>query len=327
MQVLIPISARSSFFPEEDFFFPKPLIEVVGRPMIEVVISQLKRQLRNPKFTFVIDRDDARQFSIDRTMQLAAGEGTQVIERMGDTSGALCSCMLAIDAIDPDEPLLISNSDQITSADLGEHIDRFESSGADAGLVTFDSIHPRWSYVVEDDDHTVAQTFEKKVVSRIAIAGLYYYRKAGRFIEDAKTTILNDASVNGSFFISSVINQTILTGGKVMHSTIDEQQYHSFYAPARIAEFERGSVAKTLRSKRKLEDEVNVIIPAAGEGSRFAKAQWKKPKPFIDVDGNPMLNHVIGNVSPAGSQNHDTSAQRAHRGSAGHRAELREIRG
>ena len=89
MQVLIPISSRTSFFPSEEYFFPKPLIEVAGRPMIELVVDQLKRQLNNPKFTFVIDRDDARTFSIDRICELVGGSGTHVIERMGQTSGAL----------------------------------------------------------------------------------------------------------------------------------------------------------------------------------------------------------------------------------------------
>ena len=41
-----------------------------------------------------------------------------------------------------------------------------------------------------------------------------------------------------------------------------------------------------------------MIIPGAGEGSRFANAGWKKPKPFIDVDGLPMIERVISNVTP-----------------------------
>ena len=301
MQVLIPISVRSPFFPEEDYFFPKPLIEVAGRPMIELVITQLRKQLKDATFTFVIDRDDARAFSIDRTVQLAAGQGTRVIERMGDTSGALCSCLLAIDALDPEAPLLISNSDQITTADLGAYISRFEKAGVDAGVIGFDSIHPRWSYVVEAESNRVAQTFEKKVVSRKAIAGLYYFRKAGLFLDAAQKTILNDVNVDGAFFISSAINQTILDGGDVMYSTIDGRQYYSFYAPARITEFERGPLAASLRAGPTEAQSVNVIIPAAGEGSRFAKAGWKKPKPFIDVEGRPMLDHVIDNVAPAGA--------------------------
>ena len=138
MQVLIPIYPRSSFFPKDEYFFPKPLIEVAGRPMIELVITQLKKQLDNPKFTCIIDREDARAFSVDRICELVGGSETQVIERMGETSGALCSCMLAIGALDRKAPLLISNSDQIITADLAAHLDCFEKAQVDAGVVTFD---------------------------------------------------------------------------------------------------------------------------------------------------------------------------------------------
>ena len=301
MQVLIPMTSRSSFFRKEEYFFPKPLIEVAGRPMIELVITQLKKQLNDPQFTFVIDREDARAFSIDRICKLAGGPGTNVIERMGETSGALCSCLLAIDALDLNEPLLISNGDQIITAELGAHIRHFETAQVDAGLVTFHSIHPRWSYVVETENSRVAQTFEKQVVSRNAIAGLYYFREARQFLDAAQKTILNDVNVDGSFFISSAINQCILNGGEVIHTKIDEHQFHSFYSPSRISEFDRSALGTKLRAGPKTAKDVNVIIPAAGEGSRFAKAGWKKPKPFIDVAGRPMLDHVISNVTPVGA--------------------------
>jgi len=47
---------------------------------------------------------------------------------------------------------------------------------------------------------------------------------------------------------------------------------------------------------------VTVIVPAAGEGSRFSKAGWKRPKPFLDVAGKPMVERVLQNVKPAGSK-------------------------
>ena len=301
MQVLIPISSRSQFFSNEEYFFPKPLIEVAGRSMIELVISHLKKQLNNPNFIFVVDRDDARKFSIDRICKLAGGPGTRVIERIGETSGALCSCLLAISALDWRAPLLISNSDQIISADLSEQLKHFEREQVNAGVVTFDSTHPRWSYVVSDEHNRVAQTFEKKVMSRHAIAGLYYFREASHFLSAAKKVILNDVNVDGAFFISSAINQCILDGGDVMYTTIDEREYHSFYSPSRITEFDLSPFGAAFRTNPKRIENLNVIIPAAGEGSRFAKAGWKKPKPFIDVDGRPMLDHVIENVVPHGS--------------------------
>ncbi|MFA5832060.1 MAG: glycosyltransferase family 2 protein [Bacteroidota bacterium] len=41
---------------------------------------------------------------------------------------------------------------------------------------------------------------------------------------------------------------------------------------------------------------MNIVIPMAGEGSRFVKAGYNKPKPFIDVKGKPMIVRVIENL-------------------------------
>lgn len=41
---------------------------------------------------------------------------------------------------------------------------------------------------------------------------------------------------------------------------------------------------------------INIVIPMAGQGSRFAKAGYTKPKPFIDVLGKPMIAHVLENL-------------------------------
>jgi dTDP-glucose pyrophosphorylase len=41
---------------------------------------------------------------------------------------------------------------------------------------------------------------------------------------------------------------------------------------------------------------INIVIPMAGLGSRFAKAGYQKPKPFIDVAGKPMVARVIDNL-------------------------------
>lgn len=39
-----------------------------------------------------------------------------------------------------------------------------------------------------------------------------------------------------------------------------------------------------------------MIIPAAGLGKRFADAGYENPKPFIDVDGIPMVELVVRNL-------------------------------
>lgn len=41
---------------------------------------------------------------------------------------------------------------------------------------------------------------------------------------------------------------------------------------------------------------INIVIPMAGAGSRFSKAGYTKPKPFIDVNGKPMIVRVLENL-------------------------------
>jgi dTDP-glucose pyrophosphorylase len=47
---------------------------------------------------------------------------------------------------------------------------------------------------------------------------------------------------------------------------------------------------------------INIVIPMAGLGSRFANAGYKNPKPFIDVLGRPMIERVMENVNLANSR-------------------------
>ena len=45
---------------------------------------------------------------------------------------------------------------------------------------------------------------------------------------------------------------------------------------------------------------INIVIPMAGEGSRFVKEGYKTPKPFVDVAGKPMITSVLDNLNYPG---------------------------
>lgn len=47
-----------------------------------------------------------------------------------------------------------------------------------------------------------------------------------------------------------------------------------------------------------LDRKLNIIIPMAGRGSRFADAGFADPKPLIPVGGRPMIEWVIENIRP-----------------------------
>ena len=47
---------------------------------------------------------------------------------------------------------------------------------------------------------------------------------------------------------------------------------------------------------------INIVIPMAGAGSRFANAGFELPKPFIDVNGKMMIECVLENLAYPNAQ-------------------------
>lgn len=43
---------------------------------------------------------------------------------------------------------------------------------------------------------------------------------------------------------------------------------------------------------------LNIVVPMAGRGSRFADMGYQMPKPLIDIYGRPMIEYVTRNITP-----------------------------
>lgn len=235
VNILIPSMGKSMFF--EESFFPKPLIEIRGKTILEMVIENYIGV--NPKsYIFVFDARDCSEFHLDSSAKILSPLSI-AIKLKNQTAGALCTCLMAIDYINNDTSLIIANSDQIIDVDYGEVIGRFDGFGADAGVITFPSIHPRWSYARKSGEEIV-EVAEKRPLSKDAIAGFYYYRRGSDFVEGAKRALLKDSSLDGKFYISASLNELILLGRKIAYYDIPKERYHSFYSPEKIKEYEEG---------------------------------------------------------------------------------------
>lgn len=304
MNILIPIAGDDKFFQSSEYFFPKPLVEIAGTPMIELCVRNLTRQFPKAHFIFIVQAEHCTRFSLDGMLRILTDGNCTIVRLDRATKGALCSALMAIDRIATDEPLAIVNGDQIIEADLSALIGRTERAGHDAAVVTFESLHPRWSFVRIDGEGLVCETAEKRVISRNAIAGFYYYRSGKLFLDAALRTLEYEAGIDSVFYISQTLNNLILEGRKIAAHQIPAESYRSFYSPQKVQEYERQvqrdsmfdrAIAVTKPAK------INVVIPMAGEGSRFARAGYTKPKPFIDVAGRTMIETVMANLALDGA--------------------------
>ncbi len=240
INVLMPLSGGSKFFDSEEYFYPKMLIEIQGKPMVQHAIENLQTLHKNLNFIFVVKRSDCAKFHLDDTLRLLANPDCNIIMLDHETKGAACSALMAIDEINNDHPLIISNFDQIIDSDLAVLYSDLEVSNADAGCFVFDTTHPRWSFVLLDDGGFVVETAEKRPLSRNAIAGFYYFTHGKDFVETAQSMIRKLASNTDTFFVAPTFNELILKGKKIKAIRIRNDCYHSFYTPQKIEEYEKG---------------------------------------------------------------------------------------
>ena len=238
MNLVIPIASNSKFFSIEDYGYPKPLIEIMGLPMIEHVIKNITQEKDFDEIIFIVNQEECDKFHLDNTLNLLSPIKPEIIKLRTDTQGALCSVLLSIEHINNDQPLIISNADQIFDRGIMDYFERFTTSDLDAACLTFSSVHPRWSYVKENEMGLVIETAEKRPISRHAIAGLYLYKKGADFIQHGMTSIKRGASIDGKYFIAPVFNEYVLSGKKVGHYSVPNEQYHTFYSPQKIEEYE-----------------------------------------------------------------------------------------
>lgn len=238
MNILIPMAGSDRYFKTEEYGFPKPLVEIDGRPMIQVVVENLKKVSPNARFIFIVRTEDCASHYLDHTLSLLTGGKCTIIRTLGETKGAVCSSLLAIEEISNDRALVIANADQVIDMDFTKMFQEFDKKQLDAGVITFNSVHPRWSYVKLDESGNVIETTEKRPVSNNAVAGFYYFKKGSDFVNAAFDSIRKGASHNGLYFTSATLNEMVLQNKKLGIKNIEANQYHSFYSPHKIKEYD-----------------------------------------------------------------------------------------
>jgi HAD superfamily hydrolase (TIGR01509 family) len=217
MNVVIPMAGAGSRFLIAGYTFPKPLIEVKGKPMIQVVTENLNLDAH---FIYIVQKDHYEKYNLKYLLNLIS-PGCDIIQIEGMTDGAARTVLKAVEFIDNENPLVIANSDQFIEWDSNKIMYSLTTDKVDGGLLTFTSTHPKWSFAKIDDLGYVTEIAEKKVISDIATVGVYYWKNGSDFVKYANQMIDKDIRTNGEFYVAPVMNEAILDGKKFVTKKVD----------------------------------------------------------------------------------------------------------
>jgi HAD superfamily hydrolase (TIGR01509 family) len=205
LNVLIPMAGAGSRFEQAGYTFPKPLIEVNGKPMIQVVIENLNI---DANYIYLVQKSHREKYNLDTLLNLIT-PGCKIIEVNGITEGSAVTTLLAKELINNDNPLLIANSDQFVEWDSNEFMYKMQETGADGGILTFTATHPKWSFVKTDEHGYVNEVAEKNPISDIATVGIYYWAKGSDYVASAIQMISKNIRTNNEFYICPTFNEAI----------------------------------------------------------------------------------------------------------------------
>ena len=218
LNVLIPMAGAGSRFAQAGYTFPKPLIEVRGKPMIQVVVENLNIEAN---YIFITQKEHYEKYNLKYLLNLIS-PGCRIIQVEGLTEGAACTTLLAKEFINNDDPLLLANSDQYVEWNSNECMHSFKSDNVDGGIVTFKAKHPKWSYAKIGEDGFVSEVAEKKPISDNATVGIYYWKHGNDYIRYAEQMIEKNIRTNNEFYVCPVFNEAIQNGRKIKMKQIDK---------------------------------------------------------------------------------------------------------
>lgn len=208
MNVLIPLAGRGTRFVEAGYERPKPLIDVLGKPMIGKVIENIG--LPRARHIFIVLKKHMRKYNLYDYLTMNSPKGSEIVVLDKITDGAACTTLLAQKYFNNNEPLLIANSDQIVEWDSEYFF--YKMRGLDGGILTFPASDPKWSYARTDDEGRVIEVAEKRVISNQATVGIYYWNKGSDYKKYAWEMIYKEIRTNNEFYVCPVFNEAIAAG-------------------------------------------------------------------------------------------------------------------
>ena len=239
MNIVLLMAGSSEAFREAGHPYPKPLVEIAGRPTVQHIIESLAPlSAMGARLIVAVRQDENARYHIAAVVKLLS-PAAEILEIRGETAGAACSGLLAVDWIDNDEPLIIINGDQLIEADVALAVRDFQRHSLDGGILVFKDVHPRWSFVKCGADGLVIEAAEKRPISDMATAGFYYFKSGKNFVKAAQSMILKGAAVNGLFYVCPVYNELILQNQRIGTYRIEKRQYISLASPHAVESFER----------------------------------------------------------------------------------------
>ncbi len=250
-KILIPMAGAGQRFADAGYKVHKPAIMTVDRrtgeekPMVVCATADLPDAAANGSNVIYVDRTFHKTDGVEAAIR-AYYPNAEFITVDHLTEGQACTCMLAEERLNPEEPLLIAGCDN------GMDIDRqaFGKLTETCDCIVFTYRHNEavlanpnaYGWMIADENGSITGTSIKKAISDTpmedpAVVATFWFKKARIFTEATKKMIAENDRVNGEFYVDQVVSHVLALGYSARIFDID--RYIGWGTPTDYENYQR----------------------------------------------------------------------------------------
>jgi NDP-sugar pyrophosphorylase family protein len=303
--LIIPMSGLGQRFVDAGYKDPKPLIEVDGKPIIQHVV-ELFPGTKNIKF--ICNAQHLKETNMHEILKKIDNDCEIYEVPVEGREGPVHAVSLIFDKIEDDKEVIISYCDYGTYWDYNAFLKDTRSRNADGAIACYRGFHPhmlgtdnyaflkedlvgsRWMSAIQEK-----QPFTNDKMSEYASNGTYYFKSGALMKKYFQLLMDKKIKVNNEYYVSMVYNLLVEENLKV--NIFEIEHMLQWGTPYDLEVYKDWSeyFQNITKEQPKYFDKLDttLILPMAGAGSRFSKKGYEKPKPFLDVNGYPMIVQAV----------------------------------
>jgi len=234
VNIVIPMAGLGSRFSKAGYTDIKPLIDVMGEPMIVWAMKSFDflSKIKKYRMIFIILKEHDSKYQLSDQLKNLFGEHATVIVIDELTRGQAETVLAAKKYINNYNKLFIFNCDTYSTAPIWELIEEEDPDGI---LPCFKATDPRYSYAKLDTYGYVIETAEKNPISDLASNGMYYFKRGKDYVCAAENMCENAQKDAGELYVAPCYNQLLSSGKKI--KVVEVAKNHVLGTPEELNEF------------------------------------------------------------------------------------------
>lgn len=298
MKIIIPMTGYGSRFVAAGYRELKPLIRVEGKPIVEWIVKGMYS--KEDEFIFVCRKEHLKTINGMKELLQGLAKNVEVIAiDEWKKNGPVYDILRVAEYITNDEPCIVNYCDVFLEWDWAALQKQLLETKCHGAIIAWTGFNPTLlqptnvfgSCLVDENQNLIEirekYDFERNRMKGYYSAGVYYFASGMLMKKYFQEAVDHEDMVNGEYYASLPYNYMVKDGLKVWVPTACKT-FCNWGTPEDMEEY-----LFWIHTIEDMNENMNILIPMAGEGQRFVNAGYKIHKPVI-----PIVNRKTGQTMP-----------------------------